>query len=82
MTTAAIYARFSTDNQKETSIDDQIRRCRHLAEKHGYAIHDDLIFSDAAISGSEKATLKREGYKAMLDALESGRFDCLLLGNL
>jgi len=32
MTSAAIYARFSTDKQSETSIDDQARICRKRAE--------------------------------------------------
>lgn len=29
----AIYARYSCDQQRETSIDDQIRRCKEIAER-------------------------------------------------
>jgi len=31
---AAIYARYSSDLQSETSIDDQVRLCREYAERH------------------------------------------------
>ena len=82
MPTAAIYARFSTDNQRETSIEDQVRRCKAVAERNGYTVPNHLIFSDSAISGSEKATTKREGYKALIDAWESGKFDCLILDEI
>ena len=32
---AAIYARYSSDLQSETSIDDQVRLCRESAERDG-----------------------------------------------
>ncbi len=35
MTTAAIYARFSTDKQDRSSIDDQARTCRAWAHANG-----------------------------------------------
>ena len=31
----AIYARFSSENQRETSIDDQVRRCRRYVQTPG-----------------------------------------------
>ena len=77
--TAAIYARYSSDQQKETSIDDQIRRCRELAVKQGLVVDEDLIFSDSAISGSAKQQSKREGYKAMIEAWEAGQFSVLVV---
>ena len=82
MPTAAIYARFSSDQQRETSIEDQVRRCKGIAERNGYTVPDQLIFSDSAISGSEKATKKREGYMKLLDAWESGKFECLILDEI
>ncbi|MBU2750404.1 recombinase family protein [Acidithiobacillus thiooxidans] len=82
MPTAAIYARFSSDQQRETSIEDQVRRCKSIAERNGYTVPDQLIFSDSAISGSEKATTKREGYKKLLDAWDSGKFECLILDEI
>lgn len=82
MPTAAIYARFSTSNQKDTSIEDQVRRCKIVAERYGYDVPDDLVFSDAAISGSEKSTLKREGYTRLKAAWKEGLFACLIIDEL
>ncbi len=49
---AAIYARFSTEKQSEASIDDQLRVCERLAERHGFTVT--AKFSDAAISGARR----------------------------
>jgi DNA invertase Pin-like site-specific DNA recombinase len=35
---AAIYARYSSDKQRETSIEDQNRRCREYARRQGWDI--------------------------------------------
>jgi site-specific DNA recombinase len=32
----ALYARYSTDNQRDASIEDQLRLCRLHAEKQGW----------------------------------------------
>lgn len=58
----AIYARYSSDMQRESSIEDQIRKCREYAAKQGWIVLDDYIFYDQAISGSkfdERAALQR-----------------------
>jgi site-specific DNA recombinase len=36
--TAVIYARYSTDSQREESIEGQIRECTAYAEKNGITI--------------------------------------------
>ena len=36
----ALYARYSSDNQREASITDQIRICRAFAEREGWTIAD------------------------------------------
>src|SRR3546814_15434425 len=56
---AAIYARYSTDKQRETSIDDQVRGCTRLCEQRGYVQVE--TYSDAAKSGGTVArpALKR-----------------------
>ena len=36
--TAVIYARYSTDSQREESIEDQIRECTAYAEKNGFTV--------------------------------------------
>jgi DNA invertase Pin-like site-specific DNA recombinase len=35
---AAIYARYSTDNQREESIEDQIEVCRRYAAQAGFEV--------------------------------------------
>lgn len=79
MQVAAIYARYSTDGQRETSIDDQVRRCREVAEKNGYTVDDALIFTDSALTGTDKAIHKRAGYHAMLAAWDQHRFNALVV---
>ena len=40
---AVIYARYSSDNQREESIDGQIRECKEFAEKNDIRIIDTYI---------------------------------------
>src|SRR5690348_5592404 len=78
MLRAAIYARFSSDLQRETSLDDQIASARRFANAHGWTIHPDHMFSDSAISG---ASLDRPGLQRLLArATERPRpFDVLVV---
>ena len=46
---AAIYARFSSDLQRDRSIDDQIAVCRDYAARHGFHCGG---FSDRAVTGA------------------------------
>ena len=46
---AVIYARYSSDNQREESIEGQIRECTAFAEKNGITILRHYI--DRAFSG-------------------------------
>lgn len=64
----AIYARFSTERQDARSIDDQVRRCRVLADARGYHVAD--VYSDAAISGSH---VERAGMQRLLAAARMNR---------
>lgn len=52
---AAVYARFSSDLQRATSIEDQVRVARTYAASRGWTIDADHVYSDAAISGSSFA---------------------------
>jgi site-specific DNA recombinase len=74
---AAVYARFSTDKQRDASIDDQLRNCRRWAERHGAEVCG--VFEDRGISGSSK---DRPGFKAALAAANAGGFDVLLVDDL
>lgn len=50
--TIAIYARFSSDGQREASIEDQVRRCREYVEARGGAVRPEMLFEDRAMSGT------------------------------
>ena len=73
MTRVALYARYSSDQQREASIEDQLRVCRLYAGKQGWTVVDS--YQDRAVSG---ASLIRPGIQALLgDALRAG-FDVVL----
>lgn len=78
----AIYARYSTDMQKATSLDDQIARCEQYAQQHGFEISSDLIFTDAAMSGTSKSTAKRVAFNDMLAKLKAGDIDVLVVDEM
>ena len=42
---AGVYARFSSDNQRDASIDDQVRICRVEIERHGWELVQ--VYADA-----------------------------------
>lgn len=69
----AIYARYSSDNQREASITDQFRVCQILAEKNGWTVVQE--YSDQAISG---ASLLRPGIQSLISDAGRGRFDLIL----
>ncbi len=79
---ACIYARYSTDQQRDTSLEDQIRRCREVAIRHGLVVDETLVFSDAALSGTAKHRDRRVGYNKMLAAWDAGQFDVLIADDL
>ncbi|MFK4873754.1 recombinase family protein [Novosphingobium sp. ZW T3_23] len=69
----AIYARYSSDNQRDASIADQLRICRLHAEKSGWQIVEE--YTDHAISG---ASLLRPGIQALMADAARGHFDLVL----
>ena len=70
---AAIYARFSTDMQRDASIEDQIRSCREYAARQGLNVVE--TYSDRAVSG---ASLMRSGIQKLLRDGRSGGFDIVI----
>src|ERR1700744_4736484 len=48
----ALYARYSTDLQREASIDDQLRLCQAHAERQGWIVAGSYF--DRAISGATR----------------------------
>ncbi len=77
MTKAAIYARYSSDNQREASIEDQFRLCREYAQRQGWQVVES--YSDQAISG---ASLLRPGIQTLLADAQSKRFNLILAESL
>ena len=73
MTRVALYARYSSDNQRDASIEDQLRQCRERAVREGWTIVE--TYSDRAISG---ASLIRAGIQSLLADAQAGRFDMVL----
>ncbi|EKM98220.1 recombinase family protein, partial [Acidocella sp. MX-AZ02] len=70
----AVYARYSSENQRDASIEDQIRLCRaRIDATPGWELEQ--VYRDAAISG---ASANRLGYQAMVAAARDGGFDIIL----
>ncbi|EGO93766.1 recombinase family protein, partial [Acidiphilium sp. PM] len=70
MPKVALYARYSSENQRDASIEDQLRLCRLHAEKQGWTIVDS--YTDRAISG---ASLLRPGIQELIQDATRGRFE-------
>ena len=79
MTTAAIYARYSTDKQDRSSIDDQVRTARAWARANRLTVTE--VFADEATSGSVPVT-QRPGGAAMHAAALAAKFEVLILEGL
>lgn len=75
--TVAIYARYSADRQRESSIDDQVRNCMRHAQRLGFEIQ--RTYSDRALSGSVSA---RPGYREMVSHAMTGDLTTLMVDDL
>ncbi|MCH9000405.1 MAG: recombinase family protein, partial [Proteobacteria bacterium] len=73
MIRTAIYARYSSDNQRDASIEDQLRLCKRQIKSEGWSLVD--VYTDAAISG---ATTLRPGYQKLLEDVRSGKLDIVV----
>lgn len=69
----AIYARFSSQLQKDSSIEDQVRICSQRAEREGWTVTQ--VFSDYAISG---AVRNRPGLNALIEHIAAGKAEMVL----
>ncbi len=72
---AAIYLRYSSEHQRETSLEDQERLCRQEADRQGFDVV--AVWKDAALSG-QLSEHHRPGFKAMLAAAQARAFDVLI----
>ena len=73
MPAAAIYARYSSDQQRDASIEDQVRLCRERADREGWPVH--ASYADHGVSG---ASLMRPGIQQLLQDAAAGRFEIVL----
>ena len=70
---AVIYARYSSDNQREASIEDQLEICRRYIDREGWTLGE--TYEDRALSG---ASDQRPAYRQMLADAEAGQFDVVV----
>jgi DNA invertase Pin-like site-specific DNA recombinase len=76
---AAIYARYSSENQRPESIADQVASCRRFASERGFEVPDEHVYADEAASG---ALSDRSGLTALRAAAERGLFQVVLVDDL
>ena len=74
---AVIYARYSSDNQREESIDGQLRECMEYAKFNGIDVVNSYI--DRALSAK---TDNRPNFQRMIKDSYKGLFDVVLVWKL
>ena len=72
-----IYARYSSDNQREESIEGQLRECKEFAEKKGITIVN--IYVDRALSAK---TDNRPDFQKMIKDSAKGLFEVAIVWKL
>jgi site-specific DNA recombinase len=70
---AVIYARYSSELQRDASIEDQVRLCRARIEQEGWGYRH--AYTDRAISG---ASALRPAYQSLLEDARQGQFDIVV----
>ena len=75
----AVYTRYSSDLQSETSSEDQVRNCRSLAQQKGWNVLDEYIRSDEELTG--RTLIGREGIADLLRLAQQRPrpLDCILI---
>ena len=71
---AVAYARFSSDLQREESIDAQIRAIKQFAEQNGYALQK--VYADRGISGT---TDNRPQFQAMIEDVKNSNISAVIV---
>lgn len=77
LTRAVAYTRFSSDMQREESIEAQMRAIKEFADKQGYALLKN--YADRGISGT---TDNRPEFQKMLDDAKKDLFDVIIVHKL
>ena len=74
MKRAVIYSRYSTDLQRDRSIEDQVAVCREFAARNGWRVVAE--FSDRAQSGA--SMIGRDGILTLVEAAKRREFDIVV----
>jgi DNA invertase Pin-like site-specific DNA recombinase len=74
MLRAVIYARYSSDNQSEASIEDQVGVCRRYVERQGWTMGE--VYTDQALSGARRF---RPAFQQMQADTAQRRFDVVVV---
>ena len=79
MRRCAIYSRYSSDLQRDSSIEDQVRKCREFAVRKGWSILEEFVVADRALSGATVA--ERQMLQCLVSTAKSkpAPFDCVLV---
>ena len=75
----AIYARYSSNNQSDKSIDDQIRMCQRYIQAHQMTVADQHIYTDQKVQGWVRM---RPGLQALERAAEANEFHAVVVDDL
>jgi len=75
--TAAIYARYSSTNQREESIEAQVRACREYAKRNGLIVVD--TYTDSAKTGTNA---EREEFQRLIADSATGKFEFVIVHKL
>ena len=70
---AVIYARYSSDLQRDASIEDQLRLCKAKIAAERWALT--ATYTDRAQSGASRL---RSGYQRVLEDARKGQFDIVV----
>src|SRR5690242_12756850 len=70
---AVIYARYSSDLQREASIEDQVEVCQRYAQAQGWRAMG--MYSDAALSGASRF---RPGFQKLLADAGKRQFEVVI----
>ena len=75
---AVIYARFSSHNQREESIEGQVRACQRFAKEHDMTVIE--IYADRGLSGLHADN--RPEFQRMIADSDRHKFQALIMWNL
>lgn len=76
----AIYARYSCDLSRPSSIEDQTRKCRQMCQQHeGWTIVEDWVVADREVSG--RSLVGRDALASLKEAAKRKvrPFDCVII---